>query len=373
MMKNLVLLLFPFVLLCMVACQSQSSKIDDNPIQIDWDNTSVSDFDVENVEYIPLETTDNSLLGSVGKVLFRNNCFYVLDKMSGGVYVFDRKGKFLSSIVKPGEGPDEYIELMDMDVDRKGNVYIADNARMVIQKYRFPEWKLDETFDVGKHYWEFCCLDEDCFLLKDVFGKDGMDMKLAHFDGKSHEVTPLVDAAFPSVNELDVMKCSRFNLYRSGEQLYYYERFTPNIYLISDKGELTRRYTIASSNYISESDLKGLQREPRKFLMEKTYIKDVIGLFESEKYFVCMPFIAPSGICLVVSKSDVSDARRIDLSQKPEFLGASLVEGVVECKFFSLLNTPNEKALENDSKLKDLREDANPVLMLFSLKLRSEK
>ena len=156
MMKNLVLLLFPFVLLCMVACQSQSSKIDDNPILIDWDKTSICDFDVENVEYIPLETTDNSLLGSVGKVLFRNNCFYVLDKMSGGVYVFDRMGKFLSSIVKPGEGPDEYIELMDMDVDREGNVYIADNARMVIQKYRFPEWKLDETFDVGKHYWEFC-------------------------------------------------------------------------------------------------------------------------------------------------------------------------------------------------------------------------
>lgn len=373
MMKNLIVLLFPFILLCMVACQSQQSKIDDSSIQIDWDNTPISDFEVENVEYIPLETTDNSLLGSVGKVLFRNNCFYVLDKMSGGVYVFDRMGKFLSSIVKPGEGPDEYVELMDMDVDREGNVYIADNARMVVQKYRFPEWKLDETFDVGRHYWEFCCLDEDCFLLKDVFGKDGMDMKLAHFDGKSRNVTSLVDKAFSSVNELDVMKCSKFNLYRSGEQLYYYERFTPNIYMISDKGELARAYTIVSSNYIPEEDLKGLQREPMKFLKEKKYIKDVIGLFESEEYFICKPFIAPSGICLIVSKDDVSDARRIDLSQKPEFLGASLIEGVVEGRLFSLLNTPNEKALENDFRLKDMGEDANPVLMLFSLKVSSEK
>ena len=98
-----------------------------------------------------------------------------------------------------------------------------------------------------------------------------------------------------------------------------------------------------------------------------------IYMLESEEYFVCMPFIAPSGVCLVVSKSDVSDARRIDLSQKPEFMGASLVEGVVEGKLFSLLNAPNEKALENDSKLKDLGEDANPVLMLFSLKLSSAK
>lgn len=372
MMKNFIYLLFPFVLLFMVACQSQKSEIVDSSTRIDWDNTSLCDFNVENVEYIPLETTVNSLLGSVGKVLYRNNCFYVLDKMSGGIYVFDRMGKFMSSIVKPGEGPDEYIELIDMDVDKDGNIYIADNARMVIKKYRFPEWKHDETFDVGKHYWEFCYLDEDCFLLKDVFGKEGMDMKLAHFDGKSHKVTPLIEKAFSSINEIDLMRCSKFNFYRSGERLYYYERFTPNVYSISDKGELTKVYTIASENYISEGDLKGLQREPLKFLKEKRYIKDVIGLFESQEYFICTPFIAPAGICLVVSKNDTSDIQRIDLTQRPEFLGSSLVEGVVDGRFFSILNTPNEKALEDDVRLKDMEEDANPILMLFSLKVKDK-
>ena len=372
-MRKFNFLFVSFVLLCMVACQSQKSEVGDSSIHIDWDNTSLGDFDIENVEYIPLETTDNSLLGSVSKILFRNNRIYVLDKMSGGVYVFDKTGKFLSSIIKPGEGPDEYVELMDMDVDKEGNVYIADNARMVIKKYRFPEWKHDETFDVGKHYWEFCHLDEDCFLLKDIFGKEGMDMKLAHFDGKNHKVTPLFEKAFSSVNEIDVMKCSKFNFYRSGEQLYYYERFTPNIYSVSGEGKLTKVYTIESLNYISEEDLKGLQREPMKFLKERKYIKDVIGLFESQEYFICIPFIAPSGVCLVVPKNDASAAKRIDLSQKPEFLGASLVEGVMEGKFFSVLNIPNDMALENDDRLEGIREDANPVLMLFSIKVKSEK
>ena len=126
-MRKFNFLFVSFVLLCMVACQSQKSEVGDSSIHIDWDNTSLGDFDIENVEYIPLETTDNSLLGSVSKILFRNNRIYVLDKMSGGVYVFDKTGKFLSSIIKPGEGPDEYVELMDMDVDKEGNVYIADN------------------------------------------------------------------------------------------------------------------------------------------------------------------------------------------------------------------------------------------------------
>lgn len=362
-----------FTLLCMLACQSQKSEVGDSSIQIDWDNVSFGDFSIENVEYIPLETTDSSLLGSVSKVLFRNNRFYVLDKMSGGVYVFDRMGNFLSSIVKPGEGPEEYIELMDMDVDKEGNVYIADNARMVVKKYRYPECTHDKTFDIGMHYWEFSCLGEDCFLLKDVFGKEGMEMKLAHFDGKSHKVTPLIEKAFSSVNEMDVMKCSRFNFYRSGEKLYYYERFTPNIYSVSSEGKLTKVYELVSSNYIPKEDLEGLQREPMKFLKERRYIKDVIGLFESQEYFICAPIISPSGVCLVVPKNDMSDAIRIDLTQKPEFLGASLVEGVVEGKFFSMLNTPNEVALEYDGRLKEIGENANPVLMLFSIKVKRDE
>ena len=72
-------------------------------------------------------------------------------------------------------------------------------------------------------------------------------------------------------------------------------------------------------------------------------------------------------------KNDASAAKRIDLSQKPEFLGASLVEGVMEGKFFSVLNIPNDMALENDDRLEGIGEDANPVLMLFSIKVKSEK
>lgn len=371
-MKNLVFLFASLALFCMTACQSSKNEIDETSIHIDWDKAYLGDFEIEDVEYIPLETTDKSLLGSISKIVFRNNRFYVLDKMSGGVYVFDRMGKFLSSIIKTGEGPDEYIELMDMDVDKEGHVYIADNAKMVINKYRFPDWTLETTLNVGKHYWEFCCLDDNCFLLKNVFGKGGMDMKLAHFDGKNHEVTPLVEKAFPSINEIDIMKCSKSNLYRSGEQIYYYERFTPNIYSVSDKGELKRTYSIVSSNYISEGDLKGLQREPIKFMMEKNYIKDIISLFEVEEYFVCMPFIAPTGVFLAVSKNDATNAQKIDLSQKPEFLGSSLIEGVVDGRFFTILNIPNETALEKDERLNYIGEDVNPVLMLFSLKVKFE-
>lgn len=362
-----------FSLLCVTACQFHKANVEDNSIMIDWDNASISGFNIENVEYIPLETTDSSLLGSVDKILFRNNCFYVLDKMSGGIYVFDRRGNFISSVMKHGEGPDEYIELMDMDVDTGGNIYVADNARMIIHKYRFPEWQLDRTYDVGKHYWEFCCLDEDCFILKDIFGNKGLEMKLAHFDSKNQTVTSIIERKYSSIDEMGIMKCSKFNLYRSGNHIYYNERFTPNVYSISSEGKLTKAYTITSSNYISEEELKGLQNEPVKFLMEKKYIKDIIGLYENEDYFVCMPFIKPSGTCLVTPKNESLLPQKIELNQSPYFLGASLIEGTADGKFFSILNVPNDRALESDSRLCNIGEDANPILMLFSLNVKSEE
>ena len=64
---------------------------------------------------------------------------------------------------------------------------------------------------------------------------------------------------------------------------------------------------------------------------------------------------------------------RIDLSQKPEFLGTSLIEGVMEDKFFSVLNRPNDIALEKDNRLEEIGEDANPILMLFSIKVKHDK
>ena len=42
---------------------------------VNYDNVEVGDFVVEDVEYIPLETTDKSLLGRIDKVLYRQNKF----------------------------------------------------------------------------------------------------------------------------------------------------------------------------------------------------------------------------------------------------------------------------------------------------------
>lgn len=366
MRKIIYIYLIPYLLL--LSCQNTTYQ---EQVQcIDYDNLSNGDFIIKDIEYVPLETTDQSLLGSIKKVLFKNNKFYILDTSeNNGVYIFDRKGRFLSAINKQGEAPDEYIELMDMDVDNEGNVYIADNARMNLLKYNPSNSELQEIIHTGIHFFEFACLDSHSFLLRDVFDPKEAKAKLANYDATSKKLEPILKSQASAINEMSIMKCSKHYLYRSGNQIYYNERFTPEIYSLSTEGKLTSAYSIHSDSYIQEDELKGMENKPLKFIQETTHIKDITCLYENETYFICAPFIVPSSKYVLIPKESPQQTKIINLTDKKEFIGTSQIEGVAEDKFITILTPANasEEILSKEPLLKSLEDDSNPVLVLFSI------
>ena len=123
---------------------------------------------IDDISYIPLETNDRSLIGSINKIIYRNQRFYIFDRMNMKIFIFDEKGKFLSVINKRGNAPGEYMEAIDIDVDNEGHLYVLDNAKTSIVQYTLPamEYKIINT---GLHCRSFCCLNKDLFALSDVF------------------------------------------------------------------------------------------------------------------------------------------------------------------------------------------------------------
>ena len=79
--------------------------------------TKLSEF-AANVEYIPLQTTKNSLLGEfVLKIVNVDNKFYIKNSgMGGEIMCFDGNGKFLFKLQNLGRGPEEYTSITDFDV-----------------------------------------------------------------------------------------------------------------------------------------------------------------------------------------------------------------------------------------------------------------
>ena len=106
-------------------------------------------FDIfEKVEIIPLETTDNSLLGHIVRMDYYKNHYYIRDLQGESLFCFDENGKFVRKIGKEGQGPEEYIVVTSMVINRfndvvealspSGVLYIYDMFGKFVSKTNLP-------------------------------------------------------------------------------------------------------------------------------------------------------------------------------------------------------------------------------------------
>jgi len=70
------------------------------------------------LEIIPLETTRESAIQRIDRVVVDDDFLYVFDDMRDAVLIFDREGYFVQKIERKGRGPGEYIGLMDVSLNR---------------------------------------------------------------------------------------------------------------------------------------------------------------------------------------------------------------------------------------------------------------
>lgn len=99
-------------------------------LQKDYPHQDVDVHDLADVTYIPLETTDESLIGSCTGFHFCNDTIIIEDLKQEKVLLFNTKGKYLSSFRHIGNGGTEYTALGSMCVDPEAHeIFIADGLR----------------------------------------------------------------------------------------------------------------------------------------------------------------------------------------------------------------------------------------------------
>jgi len=80
------------------------------------------------IEYIPLETSDEALVGNIQALFFHNDHIFIKDN-TGLIKVFDRNGAFVRTINRVGRGPQEYLQNSSLSLSpSNGNLLLADNA-----------------------------------------------------------------------------------------------------------------------------------------------------------------------------------------------------------------------------------------------------
>ena len=100
-------------------------------------NIKVEDL-FKNIRYVPLETNPACLLNDhIKKMVHKNGIIYMENDNGSNdeILLFNSEGKLLRSISKEGQGPEEYINAVNIAVNSKGDVSVADrtgeNGRIV--------------------------------------------------------------------------------------------------------------------------------------------------------------------------------------------------------------------------------------------------
>ncbi len=134
----------PLLLLTFICCtnkeKSESLNIDYpkkiilNLSEAISDSLNISDI-AEKIEYIPLQTTDSAVLGSIYDYVVTKENFFIKNELS--ILRFDKNGNFINHLFKVGRGPGE-AAARGLAVDNVGKlVYVLDHFTEDVKIYDF--------------------------------------------------------------------------------------------------------------------------------------------------------------------------------------------------------------------------------------------
>ena len=137
--------------------------------------------DLFDIEYVPLETTDEMLTeGHIQYISDNYMIFKNLGRMAGEIFIFDRQGKAVRKINRLGQSGEEYLNILGVDYDEETDeLFVNSHYMKKIQVY-----DLDGNYKRGFDYLEDLLYDpvrvldrERLIVYDDYFNLDEPDVK----------------------------------------------------------------------------------------------------------------------------------------------------------------------------------------------------
>lgn len=168
--KNFILLFISFLMCSQVI--SPQSKIGDLPVfdfSKNYPQKKLRLQDMADIEYVPLETTDDVLLGGSSELSAVTDKYILVHEVRrGDIFVFDRKtGKLYSHFNHKGQGGMEYnwIENGTILDEKNAEIYVCSQF---IQVYSLQgEYKRTLKINGFDHYMKILNYDDESLLIYD--------------------------------------------------------------------------------------------------------------------------------------------------------------------------------------------------------------
>jgi len=87
----------------------------------DMEDVLLSEF-VDSVRFIKLETTEESLIKNISKVIFIDEGVIIIDEQDGKILLFDSEGNYVRRISNKGRGNGEYLSITSSNYDSESGI-----------------------------------------------------------------------------------------------------------------------------------------------------------------------------------------------------------------------------------------------------------
>lgn len=341
---------------------------------------------IEEIEFIPLQTAESCLIGVNADFSLTNNYIIVRDENS--CFLFNRKtGKFEKKIGNKGRGPGEYRSTMGFIHYEEKMIYFSGNGGELLQ-YNFSGDFIKKVSIPGvNNGFTSPSLPSKYTYTKNFivsyFGNMvGTEEKLLSISDHDGNVVKL----FPNKNRVELKSNIAINLHESqfyhmGNELYFKEDYSDIVYNVSTTGlrpymilHLGKYQPFYESKWYTNNEIKKLGNELiglRHLIESKNFV--FFEFYFNKKYYQA-----------VFNKNN----KKLSIEEKHE--GFQLYE-YGSCSFYPISNILNGYVLgfvdaykivewykhlsdkaeyksEHLQKLKQVKVNDNPVLMLVKLK-----
>ena len=213
-----------------------------------------------DLELIPLETTENSLIGEISRILIHDEKIFILDEdVSESVLVFNMDGSFKYKISASGNGPNEYTSPPeDMFIDSDNNQLIlitedimffdADNGSFI---------KRIQPHTTG--YISF--IRQDVYAYYSFFTNYSSENQKYNLsiqnNDSTHRYLPIQNYL---LNKDLVRPMFPFHSYNYNGDVFFTEKYNDTVYHITPDMLKPMRYIDFGKYKITESELSGIAR-----------------------------------------------------------------------------------------------------------------
>ncbi len=209
------------------------------PVNVDNAGSLLYSDIFEKPQFVPLETTMYSLFGTIAQVHLTDSLI-ILNDWDHRVLIFNREGKFISSIYNRGRGPGEYMYLHYVDVDEeRGHLWFFESQQgyficMDHQGNFFERIRIDNAY--GYPMFKNPFTDQ---LLLDLASGAAFDPNNTRDQTHYHILSynresGKTDLWLPMPHNYRIMMRSGFSVF--GEKVYYKPIVWDTIYQVMEDG-----------------------------------------------------------------------------------------------------------------------------------------